>query len=201
VAADRNDTRLAALAGDTHRGIGEIDVFGSETGQFGQTQAGGIKQFEHRAVAHRQRIVVTDFDQLLRIIRRQRIGQALGAFRCADADAGVLRAAMIACEIVIKTAPGREHACEAAAVQPATVELGNGAADVVRGQFRRRRIAGNQQQGRDVAMVVFGSVCGQPALMRQVFDVPLQQFLRGPGNGNRRRRRLFAPAGGHAGSR
>ena len=69
MAAHRHDARLAALARNPHRCIGKIDVLRGQSGQFGQPQPRGIKQFEHRPVAHCKLVSRVDFNQLPRFIR------------------------------------------------------------------------------------------------------------------------------------
>ena len=176
MAADGNNARFAAFAGDAHGSVGKINVFGCQAGQLGQAQSRGIKQFEHGPVAHRQRIGVFDFNQLPRVIRRQGIGQALGAFRRTDANARILCTTVIAREIVVEAAPCRQHARNAAAIKATAMQLRNGAADVVRSQLRGRRVAGEREQRGDIALIIFGGMRRQPALMHQVFNVTLQQF-------------------------
>ena len=92
---------------------------------------------------------------------------------------------MVTRQIVVKTAPCRQHAREAAAIQTFAVQLRDAAPYVMNGQFSRQSVAGKFKQRFDVAPVIFGGVRREPALMRQMIDITLQQWLRGSGCGCR----------------
>ena len=76
LAAHRHDARLASLAEHPHGAVGEIELSDVETDELIEPQPGRIEQLHDRLVAHRQRVVGRDVEQLVELIDVERAGQA-----------------------------------------------------------------------------------------------------------------------------
>ena len=81
-----------------------------ERGQFREAQAGRIEEFEHRFVAHRHGIFGRNVEQAIGLIRRQNLGQGLGALRRAHTLDRVEHRFAAQPEPTVETAPGGKGA-------------------------------------------------------------------------------------------
>ncbi len=115
-AAHRHGARLAALAGHGDFRLLEIQpaIVRVESDELRQPQARGIEQFEHGAVPYcfrrrLRRIRPRGFEQLLRLLHRQRLGQVARRFRRAHALHRIGGKSTMAREPVIEAAPRRQR--------------------------------------------------------------------------------------------
>ena len=85
---------------------------------------------------------------------------------------------MVQHQIAKKTAPAGEHACNAATVHALTMQAGNAAADLLRGEGVQG-CAVLRNQVFDVALVVVARVFAESALVMQEVEVVIQQGMHG----------------------
>jgi hypothetical protein len=133
LAADRHEAQLAALAEDAHlAGQQVFETRQVERREFGQAQAGGVEQFEHRLVANFQQVFGGRCQQAIGFVRRQRFRQRLAGFSAAARCPPGCAWPPALAEPAIEAAPGGKRAPERAAAQATRVQLGDETADVVR---------------------------------------------------------------------
>ena len=111
--ADRHDARLAALAEHAHFAAVEIEIEPAQADQFGQAQAAGIEQLEHRAVAHGQFAAAVSFDQRAGLVHIQHLRQLAPHLGTAHAQHGVMVELALARELAKQAAAGREQPLQA----------------------------------------------------------------------------------------
>ena len=85
--------------------------------EFGQAQAGGVEELEHGLVANRQQALIGHFEQAIGFVRREGLGERLGAFRWAHAVHRVVCGRPALSEPAVEAAPGGKRAPERAAAQ------------------------------------------------------------------------------------
>ena len=143
----RHAACLAALAGDGDFTIG-VDLPPRrhvQADEFGQAQPGRVEQFEHGAITDVQRFgrvfVRKRVEQARSEVGRQRVGQALGALRCAHAGGRIDAESVMARQPVEQSAPGRQHARDGRPGQAATVQRADGAPHVRVLQLLQGRLA------------------------------------------------------------
>ncbi|MNH26412.1 hypothetical protein D3C79_864650 [compost metagenome] len=83
-AANRQASLFAAFAHHPHFAGLQIEVFDIKVYQLRQTQPGTVHHFQHRPIAHCQRIVQIDIQQAINVINIDIFRQMARCFGCRD---------------------------------------------------------------------------------------------------------------------
>ena len=146
MAAHRHDARLAALAGDAHRAIVEIDIAGGQ-GSPARPGAGRRNTAARTSPCRAYPAASTagNSTSFTASSGDSACGSSLGAFGGRRPTHGLSRRLMVAHQVIEKAAPGRQRARQSVPAQPLPVQLRDIAADLV--AFQIRRAACSRQAG------------------------------------------------------
>ena len=150
-AAEGDDARLAALAGDGDESGREIQIPEVDGDQLGKAQAAAVEQLQHGAVAGVDVRLQGAGEQLRRLVRIERLGQALADLRRSHARRRIRAEFAALDEKREETADARQVARDGARRQAAGVEPSSECAHLLGTHMRRARVVA---EGRDEAAQV-----------------------------------------------